>query len=118
MDGLGGMFPIVNWPEYPGVSVVRPLLNCDKGSLVEVCRGEGVEWVEDASNKSPLNMRDVIRSLVAEHPEIIPGLTEVVETCADARVHLQSEGTLYTFIVVVGTCMLSGFTSRGRSIAK
>jgi len=47
-----------------GVVIKRPLLGCSKDDLVKLCRGAGVDWFEDPTNRiATLTVRNTIRSL-------------------------------------------------------
>jgi len=47
-----------------GVAIKRPLLAFSKGSLVKLCRENGVAWFEDPTNRiATLTVRNTIRSL-------------------------------------------------------
>lgn len=61
-DGLAGMSAKT---ECDGVSLLRPLLQCDKQSLKEYLGAENQMWVEDPSNQNSRYARVVMRELIA-----------------------------------------------------
>jgi hypothetical protein len=83
--GLGGMQSATYWAAHPNLPIVRPLLNCPKSSLIQLCREEGLEWIEDPSNQKPISPRNRIRPILAQRPELGAGLSEVVSLCQEAR---------------------------------
>ena len=92
VDGLGGMYPTTVWPEFPSVSILRPLLQLRKVDLQEVCRKEGVEWIEDPSNQSTDYIRNNIRKILQENEELVPGITGLMKTCQETRRVLKHQG--------------------------
>ena len=92
IDGLGGMYPSTVWAEFPQVNVLRPLLEVQKADLQEVCRNEGVEWIEDPSNLSYDFVRNDIRRVLQENEELVSGITKLVKTCQETRRHLKHQG--------------------------
>lgn len=86
------MYPVSHWPGYPATKIVRPLLEWSKKDLAEVCRSEGIEWVEDPSNKSSYYMRNVIRATLEKHPEVSSGLPQLVASCNEARSIIHQRG--------------------------
>ena len=93
--GLGGMYPTTVWAEFPQMNIVRPLLEVRKADLQEVCRNEGVEWIEDPSNLSSEFIRNNIRKLLQENKELVPGITGLMKTCQEARRRLKRQGINY-----------------------
>lgn len=94
VNGLGGMYPRTVWAEFPRVNVLRPLLEARKTDLQEVCRNEGVEWIEDPSNQSDDYIRNNVRKILQENEELNPGITALVKTCQEARTHLKHKGKI------------------------
>ena len=100
------MYPITVWPEFPQVNILRPLLELHKTDLQEVCRNEGVEWIEDPSNQSDYYMRNNFRRILAENEELVPGISELVRTCQETRRLFKRQGmlsvdTLLNFLVMM-----------------
>ncbi|MBK1841358.1 tRNA lysidine(34) synthetase TilS [Azospirillum sp. YIM B02556] len=59
IDGLAGMAPV----RADGrVRVIRPLLGFSHDRLLATCRAEGVEWIEDPSNRNPRFARARLRA--------------------------------------------------------
>ena len=138
--GLGGMHPLGHFAHYPGLAIVRPLLDCSKvrcftemdlvvirtpfplpllshphspshflphllthilspslltsslphtdppqSSLIQLCRDEGLEWIEDPSNQRPTSLRNKVRPVLAQHPELEAGLLDLMSLCRDVR---------------------------------
>ena len=92
LDGLGGMYPVTMLSEFPRVNILRPLLELRKDDLVEVCKREGVEWIEDPSNRSDDFVRNNVRKILRENEDLIPGVTQLVETCQDTRRVFKHQG--------------------------
>ena len=92
IDGLGGMYPSTVWVEFPQVNILRPLLEVRKADLQEVCRNEGVKWIEDPSNLSSEFVRNNIRKVLQENEKLVPGITGLVKTCQEVRRHLKHQG--------------------------
>ena len=90
--GLGGMYPITVISEFPRVRILRPLLELRKAELMEVCRQEGMEWIEDPSNQSDDFIRNNIRKILQQNEDLIPGVTQLVDTCQDARRVFKHQG--------------------------
>ncbi len=66
VDGLSAMAPAREWG---GVRLVRPLLDVPKAALEARLRAEGLDWVEDPSNRDPrfarVRMREAAPTLAA-----------------------------------------------------
>ena len=54
-------------------------------SLVQLCKDEGLEWVEDPSNQKPVYLRNEIRAVLMQHPELVPGLADIMALCREAQ---------------------------------
>ena len=52
---------------------------------MELCREEGLEWTQDPSNQKPISPRNRIRPILARHPELGEGLSEIVSLCQETR---------------------------------
>ena len=74
------------------MNILRPLLEVRKADLQEVCRNEGVEWIEDPSNLSSEFVRNNIRKVLQENEELASGITGLMKTCKEARRHLKHQG--------------------------
>lgn len=88
LDGLAAMAPATL---RDGVLLLRPLLGFSRAELREVCRAQGVEWVEDPTNASEKFLRPRLRRF----EEMLEGegldarrLSLVVQKLADARAAL------------------------------
>ena len=86
------MYPSNVWAEFPQVTILRPLLEVRKADLQEVCRSEGVEWIEDPTNLSYDFSRNNIRRILQENEEVNPGITGLVKICQEARRRLKRQG--------------------------
>ena len=91
------MYPSTVWAEFPQVTILRPLLEVRKADLQEVCRNEGVEWIEDPTNLSYDFVRNNIRKILRENEELNLGITGLMKICQEARRHLKREGIAITF---------------------
>lgn len=58
IDGLAGMAPV---RADGAVRVIRPLLRVSHDRLLATCRAEGVDWIEDPSNRNPRFARARLR---------------------------------------------------------
>ena len=74
------------------MNILRPLLEVRKAELQELCRNEGVEWIEDPSNMSSDFVRNNIRRTLQENDELAPGIAGLVKICQDSRRHLKHLG--------------------------
>ena len=106
--GLGGMHLVSYWAVTPKLPIVRPLLGCAKvelmlslclsnthtltlslslwqSSLIQLCKEEGLQWVNDPSNNDPVSVRNRLRPVITRHPSLIPELMEMASVCRDAR---------------------------------
>lgn len=80
---LLGMSPCEDLVGARGVRLIRPLLSFSREQTAEYCRGRGLAWCEDASNKSHAYARARIRSrLVPALKEIHPAAEENVVALA------------------------------------
>lgn len=95
VSGLGGMYPSTVWAEFTQVNILRPLLEVRKADLQEVCRDEGVEWIEDPSNLSYDFIRNNIRRTLRENDEFAPRIAGLVKTCQETRRHLKHLGKFF-----------------------
>ncbi|WP_244592854.1 tRNA lysidine(34) synthetase TilS [Azospirillum palustre] len=59
IDGLAGMAPV---RADGAVRVIRPLLRFSHDRLLATCRAEGVDWIEDPSNRNPRFARARLRA--------------------------------------------------------
>ena len=120
VEGLGGMYPISVWSEFPHVNILKPVLELRRAELQEVCQSEGVECVQDASNQSNDLLRNNIRKTLCGNKDLVPGITHLMHTCENARGVLKHQGRMGMFIVemlVTGymnlQCIYRGFASYG-----
>jgi tRNA(Ile)-lysidine synthase TilS/MesJ len=104
VSGLGCMYPSTVWAEFPRVSILRPLLEVRKVDLQEVCRNEGMEWIEDPTNQSYDYIRNNIRRILQENEDLTPGITGLVKICQEARRYLKHEG-----IIIIATSLINSF---------
>ncbi|HEV2561301.1 MAG TPA: tRNA lysidine(34) synthetase TilS [Rhizomicrobium sp.] len=86
LDGLSGMQSIASFPVagFDGLSLVRPLLNVSRGSLRNILKDAGLDWLEDPMNDDPRFARVKIRKHWPELEAL--GLTPA--RIADAANHL------------------------------
>lgn len=74
--GLKGLSGIARNLEIDGVNFVRPLLDCTKQSIYEICNNNHITYVEDETNSCLDYDRNRIRA------EVIPVLREIFPQCA------------------------------------
>ena len=86
------MHPVTRWPGYPRIKIVRPLLELHKRDLVEVCRSEGVEWVEDPTNKNTNYIRNHFRSVLTDNPHLVGGVEELIKSCGETSTVINKQG--------------------------
>lgn len=72
-----------------------------KESLVEFCKENKLEWVEDPTNSQPVNCRNVIRHFLKDYPELSQGIGHIRETCFDFKMKLHDEGRVLSFHLCV-----------------
>lgn len=94
LEGLGGMYPVTVFPEFPRVNILRPLLQIRKAQLMEVCQNEGIEWIEDPSNQSDDFVRNNVRKILHENEDLIEGISQLMDTYQKARRVLKGQGTM------------------------
>ena len=82
---LGGMYPSTVWGDFPQVNVLRPLLEVRRADLQEMCRNEGVEWIEDPSNLPHILIRNNVLKVLQENEKLVPGIAGLVKTGQEAR---------------------------------
>lgn len=89
IDGLAGMAPV---RAEGAVRVIRPLLGFSHDRLLATCRAEGLDWVEDPSNRNPrfarARLRAVRESLAGEGLDR-DRLCEVARRAGRARAALE-----------------------------
>jgi tRNA(Ile)-lysidine synthase len=83
--GLSGMTPIHGPRGYPGVTIVRPLLEVSKVEILDFLRDKGVAYRVDRSNQDLSFLRNWIRL------ELIPQLKERIDPNLVARISQQAE---------------------------
>ena len=110
LEGLGSMYPVSYWPGYPATQIVRPLLEWRKSDVVEVCRSEGVEWVEDPSNMSCDYMRNIIRAKLADHPDVRSGLPQLISSCSNTRNIIHKRGVSLSACYSISLCHFLSFS--------
>ncbi len=62
LEGLGGIAP--RRPLAPKIALIRPLLPLTRAEVLAYCEVHGLEWREDASNRSPEFTRNWVRAKV------------------------------------------------------
>ncbi|KAJ2721070.1 hypothetical protein GGI07_004213 [Coemansia sp. Benny D115] len=68
--------------------LVRPLLDVPKHRLVAVCRSQGIEWHEDASNADERIRRNALRRTISEAPAESPlAAPRILDVCAAMQGH-------------------------------
>lgn len=45
----------------------------------------GLQWVNDPSNEQPTSIRNRVRPIIAQCPDLVPGLMEIVSLCREAK---------------------------------
>lgn len=95
MDGMAGMYVLSQRVAYPHIQIFRPLLQCRKDELREVCKEAGLEWVEDNSNTSLHFTRNYIRRLLEDDPAgLTEGLRHMLASIRQTRKAMINEGRL------------------------
>lgn len=56
-----------------------------QASLAELCRKQGLPWLEDPTNLQPITPRNEIRDLLSQHPELEAGLADAMSLFQEAR---------------------------------
>lgn len=59
---------------------------------MDVCRKQNLQWVEDLTNDSTIYARNVIRQVLREEKQLVPGVLGLIETCSNAKTALDREG--------------------------
>ena len=95
VDGLAGMYMLSRRVLYPEVRIIRPLLQCRKEELREVCREVGLEWIEDSSNASPHFARNFIRKMLSQDTALTEGLHHMFTSISQTRKDMSSAGTCH-----------------------
>ncbi|KAL9661669.1 hypothetical protein QQ045_026495 [Rhodiola kirilowii] len=71
------------------ILLVRPLLDLSKQDMYRICKGGGMEWVEDPTNQSQLFARNRIRkSLGQSSSNFDHELQAVIHACRNTRIHV------------------------------
>ncbi|CAM8883818.1 unnamed protein product [Rhodiola kirilowii] len=71
------------------ILLVRPLLDLSKQDMYKICKGGGMEWVEDPTNQSQLFARNRIRkSLGQSSSNFDHELQAVIHACRNTRIHV------------------------------
>ena len=52
---------------------------------MQLCREQGLEWVEDPSNLKPTMPRNKLRPILQQHPDILSGLADMMALCREAK---------------------------------
>jgi tRNA(Ile)-lysidine synthase len=85
--GLAGMrrrFERAAGPDWPAVTVLRPLLDLRHSDCEEACRASGLQWLEDPSNRDMSFMRNRVRhELLPLAEKIRPGTTDALSRLAE-----------------------------------
>ena len=92
IDGLAGTYLRSCYSTYPDVQIVRPLLNCRKKRLQELCREKKMEWVEDPTNVSLDYSRNYIRHILSHDSQLVRDLQQVHLTLSNVRRDLSRQG--------------------------
>ena len=84
VDGLAGMRPVSPYPvpDYPGLCVVRPLLNVDRSALRRMLVARGQSWLDDPMNADARFARVRIRLAWAQLEPLGLTPTRLAETAA------------------------------------
>jgi tRNA(Ile)-lysidine synthase TilS/MesJ len=92
VDGLAGMYKLHRLVLFPEVQIMRPLLQCRKQQLQQVCHEAGLEWIEDSSNASTQFARNYIRHLLGQDPELTRGLHHMFTSLNQTRKAMTTAG--------------------------
>jgi tRNA(Ile)-lysidine synthetase-like protein len=80
--GLAGMEELT---DLGGLRMARPLLGVRREALRGYLQSIGQSWREDASNESDKYLRNRLRRLVADSPEMFAALNELGDACGMLR---------------------------------
>ena len=74
------------------MEILRPLLGLRKTQLQDVCRSEGVEWIEDLSNQFNHLAHNNVQKTLCENEDLVSGIAQIVNTCQETHSILQHQG--------------------------
>ena len=92
LAGMGRMAP-APWAGGEGLTLARPLLGCAKAKLVDICRAEGLRFVEDPTNADETYRRPQLRRLAALLAQEGLGRAELTRLAARAARAEQALGS-------------------------
>lgn len=73
-------------PSHPPLPLSsHPPPSSPQSSLIQLCRDQGLDWVEDPSNQKPISPRNQIRPILSQHPEVASGLQDLMALCREAQ---------------------------------
>lgn len=107
IDGLAGMYVLSQWVDYPELQIFRPLLQCRKQALLDLCRNKQLEWLEDPTNMFPNFSRNYIRQLLTADPELVDKLQSMHMSLNRARKTVMSRGNGSNGLLVVMIVILT-----------
>jgi tRNA(Ile)-lysidine synthase len=87
LSGIAGMQPGSRWPfpGHQGLALIRPLLRLRRAETEAYCLANGVEPVQDSSNRSNAFLRNRVRQeLLPKLAEYNPRIVEALGRLADA----------------------------------
>jgi tRNA(Ile)-lysidine synthase len=85
--GLAGMSPCT---DMNGLTILRPMLSVTRAAVREHLQKQKIAWREDASNDSDQYLRNRLRRVLAESPELTKALLGLGQSCAALKVWVSS----------------------------
>jgi tRNA(Ile)-lysidine synthase TilS/MesJ len=95
IDGLAGMYMLTRISSFPDIQIIRPLLQCHKAELLQVCREAGLEWIEEDAVRPQQGVGNKIRQLLSQDPELTEGLDHMFMSFSQTREAMTSAGTYW-----------------------
>lgn len=86
LRGLSGMAWHTQWSKDQdvGISVIRPLLNLQRQTIVDFLHRYNLPWLEDATNKDPVHLRNRLRhNVIPVLRELNPNLSATLSRTAE-----------------------------------
>ena len=78
MSSFHGTPKLIPYKRHP--SIHRPFLMTDKKTLIDYCKRNEVEWLEDPSNKNCTHSRNRVRhKIIPEILKVNPGIKKVIK---------------------------------------
>src|SRR5205823_8751701 len=84
-SGYAGLVGMSKMASVRGVAIVRPLLGVRRTELAALLRERGIEWREDASNRSPGQQRNRVRRMLEKRTGIAAAALELSRASREWR---------------------------------